>query len=227
MLVLSRPAEWDRNMRATSFELRFPTLTRLLLVGAAVCSYFLDRDDVVWRFIRDLPSRRPIEHACFFLAALLIGLGAVLCTHSRASSRRHSAEHRIGELLYAVGLASLLPLAGAVFLVLAESLRLLRLGSAEAREAVEASGRLPFTDFACRRPALGPPQESAAGRPRWGAAVRLEADRWGLFLTMIAFSLTLIDRLADVLAVASILVWLLVNAAMLCRAQTPTEAARS
>ncbi len=213
-------------MRATSFELRFPSLTRLLLVGVAVCSYFFDRDDVVWRFIRDPPSRRLLEHTCFFLAALLVGLGAILCTRSRAFARRHSAEHRAGELLYAAGLASLLPLAGAVFLVLAEAIRLLRLDSAEAQEAMGGSERRPFLDFACRRQALESLEGGSADRPHWGMAVCREADRWGLLFTMIAFSITLIDRLADVLAVASILVWLLVNAASFCKARTPVLAAR-
>jgi hypothetical protein len=43
---------------------------------------------------------------------------------------------------------------------------------------------------------------------------------------MIAFSITLIDRLADVLVVASVLAWLLLNVASYCRAEAPALATR-
>jgi hypothetical protein len=41
---------------------------------------------------------------------------------------------------------------------------------------------------------------------------RQEAVKWGLFVTMVVFVITLKDRLAEVLAAASFLIGLLVNA---------------
>jgi hypothetical protein len=158
-------------MRATNFELRYPTLTRVLLVGLAVCTYFLDRDDVIWRLIRNSPSSRMLEHAFFFLAAVLVGLGSVLCTRSRASSRRHSGEHRLGELAYAIGLGSLFPLSGAVFLVVTESIRLLRLGSAETPLSMESSRCLPFLICGDERRAAARFDPAMNASSQWSLAV--------------------------------------------------------
>ena len=96
-------------MKATAFEIRHATWIRLALILCAFATYAVDPDDVVWRFIRDLPSRRPLEHVAFAIATLLIGAGAMLCT--RAERIGESRGPRLlGEWLYAVGLASLAPL---------------------------------------------------------------------------------------------------------------------
>ncbi len=136
-----------------------------------------------------------LEHAIFLIATVLIGFGAALSTRARVAGA-----HRVqssGEILYVVGIASLLPLWGAVFLVAAESLRVLWVMPRE------GAGKpcLPASD----------PLVAGQAQNSWAAALRREADRWGIFLSMIAFSITLVDRLADVLLAASVLVWAILN----------------
>ena len=40
-------------MKATDFECRHQTLVHQLIVGAAFLTYLIDREDVVWRFVKD------------------------------------------------------------------------------------------------------------------------------------------------------------------------------
>jgi len=49
-------------LRATGFEFRHQMLLRQSILAAAFSTYLLDPDDVVWRFIRQYPSRRALEH---------------------------------------------------------------------------------------------------------------------------------------------------------------------
>ena len=117
-------------MQATDVELRHRELVRHLLVGASLATYFVDPDDVVWRFIKTSPSRRPLEHASFLVAAMLMCAGAAICTPAvaampsqsppvtlRSDRSRPYPSKQVGELLYALGLATLFPLAGAILLV--------------------------------------------------------------------------------------------------------------
>lgn len=48
-------------------------------------------------------------------------------------------------------------------------------------------------------------------RPTWGRAFRQESAKWGLFLTMIIFTILLRDRVAEILAAISVLVWVIPN----------------
>jgi hypothetical protein len=45
----------------------------------------------------------------------------------------------------------------------------------------------------------------------WRMALRKQAAKWGLAMTMIVFTLTLRDRIAEILAAASFLAWVLLN----------------
>lgn len=47
--------------------------------------------------------------------------------------------------------------------------------------------------------------------PQWGPSFRAQAIKWGLFLTIIVFSFRLVDRQADILIAASVLVAVLLN----------------
>lgn len=58
---------------------------------------------------------------------------------------------------------------------------------------------------------MGHTDRSNPERSGWAHGMRREAAKWGLVVTMIAFSITLIDRQADLMAAASYLVWLLLN----------------
>ncbi len=217
-------------MRASEFEVRHPILIRQLIIAAAFGTYLLDRDDVVWRFIKQYPNSKFLEHAFFLLATLLIGAGAAMCTLARASSRPAPARsahpvnpggpfhpssyaHQLGEWLFDVGLASLAPLCGCVLLIVGETIRPLR--PIRGLDPMAQQPRIQAASFAAAN--------DRASQLPWVSALRSEAAKWGLFVTMIVFTVTLIDRLAEWLAAASVLVWLLANLPAWTRgATTPT-----
>ena len=99
----------------------------------------------------------------------------------------------MGEWLYAIGLAALLPLWGCLLLITGESIRIVRL-------SLRSQQLPPDDDHADRGP----------DRP-WLLAIRRESVKWGIFGTMIIFSICLIDRVADYGILASLLVWALLN----------------
>jgi hypothetical protein len=193
-------------MKATDFEYRHQLLLHELIVGAAILTYLLDRDDIVWRFIKGGDHVRPMERWLFAVTTLLFGVSAYLCTLARASVGTESAHdggreglgpfyrlRLLGDFLYAVALATLMPLSGFCILMFFESIRLLRLS------------RL---DDALTRGRTTPPR---LWQPEWGKAFRREAIKWGLFLTMIVFTATLKDRIAEVLIGATVILWILLN----------------
>lgn len=178
-------------MKATVLEQRHAGLMRLCIYAVAFSAYFFDRDDVVWRFLRDSPLQRGLEHAAFVVATLMIGAGAWLCTRAEANAddlRRHSRGGLLGDWLYALGLSTLAPLWGCVILIAGESLRLLRLG------------------LAAR---LDDPQAMKARQ--WRNGFRRQAAKWGVLLTMLVFTFTLIDRVADDGIAASVALWAVLN----------------
>jgi len=180
-------------MKATGFEFRHQKLLHLLIVSAAACTYLIDGEDVVWRFVKNTATPHTSERAAFLAAAVLVAAGAVLCTWARAHEPAGQTAiapsilrlRYLGEFCYAIGLGSLLPLAGLVILVAGEGLRVLRLTG---RMADEAQHPISAAD--------GPP-------PQWSTGVRREAVKWGILLTMVVFVITLRDRYADVLVLAS------------------------
>jgi len=191
----------ELQIRATEFEIHHAKLLRRTLVAIAWATYLLDREDAVWRFIRQYPYRRLLEHFAFGIAAVLIGVAAALCTRAAASEPAEKVgpsagpfdrnnpfppAQLLGEWLYAIGLASLVPLLGSVLLVAGESIRVTRLGLL-VRKGHDAKLEQPIPGS------------------RWGRALRLQAVKWGVFLTMIVFAVTLVDRFADFGIVASIL----------------------
>jgi hypothetical protein len=178
-------------VQATQFEYRHPTLLSQLVIGLGLLTYLFDPKDLIWRFIEGYPNRRGLEHACFMAATLLIGTAALLCSLARGRNRsevdpKTTNSYRAGEVLYAIGLGTLMPLAGFILVVVGQTVRVLRLGPR----------RLD--------------QEESSGRG-WATAIRKEAAKWGLLLTMAIFSVTLVDRQADYLAAGSYLVWAVLN----------------
>jgi hypothetical protein len=157
------------------------------------------------------------------VATVFIVVGAAICTRARVCRRPGSAigvesyrhRHRsryFGDLLYAMGFASLFPLWGFIILVAGETLRVFRLIQQE-DSRIRNSLQHPLTSAS---PLLPPAAQELGSRLR--KAFRQEAVKWGLFLTMVVFVITLKDRLAEVLAVASFLVGLLLNAPIFSRA---------
>jgi len=192
-------------VRVTNFEIRHPILIHELIIFLGFSMYLLDREDIVWRFIKQSPNRRLLEHAFFFLAAILIGLGAAFCTRSRAKNEMTGmgAGNRklLGEWIFAIGLSSLAPLVGCILLIAGEGFRLLRLACGiESAQARNQSGAAPAD-----RSAL------PSSHSQWTGALRREAAKWGLFITICVFAMLLIDRLAEIMAGASVVVWMLMN----------------
>jgi hypothetical protein len=172
-------------MKASDFEVRHQRLLHQLLVLAAFLTYLVDRDDIVWLFIKNSGGHvRGRERAVFAIATMLFAVAAYLCTRARIHGRSRAGYR--GEFLYAIALGSLAPLAGFVILTAGEAIRLSRLaargGGFAEKEAIP-----------------------------WTEALRAQAVQWGLLLTMIAFTITLEDRVAEILAGLSVLVWITLN----------------
>lgn len=160
---------------------------------------FAIREDVVWRFIKNRGAEvRPLEHATFLVATVLVGVGAYLCTFSRIVAKdlpdwklhqRSPSHNYLGQFTYSVGLATLLPLAGFLMLTTGEAARLIRLLIHNAR-----------------------PKENVSNpEVHWATAARAEAVKCGLLISMTVFTVTLRDAYADYLIDASVLVGTLVN----------------
>ncbi len=148
------------------------------LLLAAVCTYANDRENVVWRFIKNTPAVRTYEHFCFALAAAALFVAIWIRTS-------HTADHRnreiLGALLQAFGIGSLMPLSGFVLLVSGE------LALAVLRYSLQQ-------------------KETPSGLTVSGASRSRLLGRWCVFLSMVIFSITLSDRLADLLFAGSGLV---------------------
>jgi hypothetical protein len=204
-------------MKATDFEYRHQTLTHQLIVVAAFLTYLIQNDDVVWRYVKHSAAPREMERSLFAVATLFIAVGAGICTWARAYRRPESTTgvgpnrylrhpQHFGDLLYAIGLGSLAPLWGFVILVTGETLRVYRL----IRRVDDHTQNFQQSPLSTPPPLANPIAKRLD--PQWGKAFRQEAVKWGILLTMIVFVISLKDRLAEVLAIASFLVGLFFNA---------------
>jgi uncharacterized membrane protein YidH (DUF202 family) len=181
-------------MKATSFESKHQNLLHLLLVGLALLTYFRDRVDIVWALIRSHPDRTLLEHTVFGVGALLLLGSAMLETWSHAHPRFRSSHPlpwpRI-LLVLAVGL--LLPFSGLIVLLVGETILILRLMLRDAQTVSHLEVR--YGDAAAD----------------WGAALRASASKWGLAVSATLFAWTLQDRVAEIGAAASFILWLALN----------------
>lgn len=201
-------------MEATDFEHRHQTLVHQLLVAAAVLTYLLDREDVVWRFVKDSPAPHSLERLVFLVATMFVATGAVICTRARAFraailstnvALRASLYRRqyLGEIFFSIGLGTLVPLSGFLILVFGDALRVFRLirrMSVVPQDPVSPAGLLLANS------------PTTSSKRAWLLAFRREAVKWGIFLTMVVFTTTQKDSHADILAAASFLVGLSLNA---------------
>jgi protein-S-isoprenylcysteine O-methyltransferase Ste14 len=211
-------------VRATDFEYRHQTLLHLLIVAISFLTYLFDRDDIVWALVRGQAHPRFLERLLFALATLFIGVSTVVRTWAGAypwppdpgfpPPFRRDGPYRylrnprqLANILFAIGLASLAPLWGFAFLIAGEAILALRLIERE-KEANDAES------VGLAAPIAAPPhvvQRSPPRLPVWGKAFRQESAKWGLLLTMIVFTSLLKDRVAEVLVVASFMVWIVLN----------------
>jgi hypothetical protein len=171
-----------------------------------------------------------IARMVFGSAALLLGLVATLRTwvaaYLRSEVVHDTALHtetlvadgpyrhvrnplHLGTFLMSVGLGFLASRSGFVVLVVGAAIRILRSIGPEGAELENQQGER-FPEFR-RVPRLFPsfrPRIPAAGlKPQWGQAFRGEAFMWGFFLTMVGFTITLQDRVAEMLAGATLVLW--------------------
>jgi Na+-transporting NADH:ubiquinone oxidoreductase subunit NqrB len=192
-------------------------------------TYLIQRDDVVWALVRGQSHPRLLERLFFGAATLLIGVSSAIRTWARACPERavigressFSRESRcdgpyryvsyplqIGNLLFSLGLGFLAPAVGFVLLVTGESVVCFRLIRREQElkhaESSQRFGPDSTQTLLSQRPLLGMGAS-------WGRAFREESAKWGLFVTMIVFTLLLRDRVAEVLAMLSFLIWVLLN----------------
>lgn len=197
-------------MQATGFENRHQTLLHLLVVGLAFLMYAVERDDVVWALIKHHTTYRALlERVVFGVGALMIMGSATLQTWARASvsftkDLTVAGPYRyvryplyVGRVLFALGIGLLAPAWGTAILLFGEMLLVARL-----------LGHDRAAGFSRKPQELDPARQAAAD---WAGALRKEVSKWGLAVTMIAFTLTLRDRVAELLAGASFLLWLALN----------------
>ncbi|MGO9325308.1 MAG: hypothetical protein ACLP07_12175 [Terracidiphilus sp.] len=198
--AFSNQASLDPSKRSP-FALRHPFLIHGILVVLCWLTYLLDQQDVVWRFIKGSPNSRLLEHLAFALAAVCIGRGVLLGAwpsgnrDGEVQTARSIRRRSLGEILHAVGIASLLPVSGSIVLVCAEALRSIHY----ARLRVAASTPLP----AARANAPNPGRKSAFPHLLLRHIAGICA-----FLSMLVFSITLSDRVADALFAATALAFI-------------------
>lgn len=185
-------------VKATEFEYRHQTLVHQLIIGAAFLTYLVDREDVVWRLVKNTAIPHTLERFVFIVATIFVAIGVGFCTWGRA----HRYPRYLGELCYAIGLGSLVPVGGFVILVGGEALRVFRLIRRHAQDSQQLALSVARS--------LSRPSAEETNRS-WRKAFRHEAVKWGILVTMIVFVITLKDRYAEFLAVASFLVGTLFN----------------
>ncbi len=177
-------------MRATDFEFRYRFWFIFLMFWAAFSFYWIDHRNAGVTLVRLLSSGRESEasvHAVFGLAALLVGIAALVRTWAAAylqSERVHDANLRtegvvadgpyrhlrnplyLGNLLLAVGMGLVASRTGFVILVLGHVIFLLRLIGREESELPGHAGRRVPGLLRRRAPALAvAPPPAARERP--------------------------------------------------------------
>lgn len=169
-----------------------------VILLSAICTYLVEPDDVVWQFIRGASNVRSLEHVCFAIAALILAISLWLrirvdTQRGDTKSDHGKARHQriASEFLQAVGIGSLMPLAGFLLLVVGETvLAVFRSGSKSDRPISQAT----------------PDPQSG-----WKELLSRDAGLCFAFLSMVIFSITLSDRLAEYLFAGSALVTILTN----------------
>ena len=165
------------------------------IVAISFSTYLFDGDNIVRRYIRESPASRQWEYFIFSLATLLVGAGAALCTWGQANSMPTMPgaqiprdgpnpfsryPNQIGDLLFAIEIATLAPLRGAVILVIGEALRNVRLilHLRENKSSPVLAGNGAFFSRAFSDSVQPVDTRSSALNPDWRMTFRHEAARW-------------------------------------------------
>jgi protein-S-isoprenylcysteine O-methyltransferase Ste14 len=212
-------------MKASEWEYHHQRLVHLLIVGVSFLTYLADPDDLVWALVRGRENARLLERVLFAVATILIGAGGALITwagayvappvggqrppvHRNGPYRYLRHPQHVGTLLFAAGLSFLTPLWGFVVLLAGKAAALLRLIQREQYLSRMESAGLVGPNVAQAASSREPLGEKG---PLWRNSFRQESAKWGMFLTMIVFTSLLQDRVGEVLAMVSLLVWALLN----------------
>lgn len=204
-------------MRATEFEFRHRFWFIFLLFWAGFSAYWLDHQgagEALVRLFVHSEDIRPAVHAVFWVAALLVGLAAVVRTWASAyleSERVHDANLRtegvvadgpyrhlrnplyLGNMLLAVGMGLLASRLGFLILVVGHAIFLLRLIGREESGLLATQGesyRAYFNAVPRLWPSLGSRVPASGIQPRWGQAFVGETFFWLLFAGMVYFAVT-------------------------------------
>ena len=224
-------------LKATEFEFRHRSLLSLVQVCLAFQMYVFDHANVVWHFFPwGTPRGAVLARLVFFCAAILAGAAASIRTWATAylgsnvvfdlnlhtdrlvadGPYRHVRNPLyLGTLLLSIGLGFLANRVGFLILVVGAVVRILRLIGREELELEQKQGAR-FVRFANTVPRLLPsifPRIPSSGLvPRWGQAFRAEAFMWGFFLTVAAFAITLRVRVAWMLGLLTLALWIMQRA---------------
>lgn len=220
-------------MQATEFEFRQRSLLNLIHFWISFQLYSFDHTNVVWALVHwNTPRGALLARLLFGFAALLLSVAAGIRTWAAAYLRtavvHDTALHTetlvadgpyrhvrnplyLGTFLMTLGIGCLASRLGFVFLVTGAALRIVRLVGREEAELGSQQGE-KYAVF-CHRvprfiPSLAPRLPASGNKPEWGQAFRGEAAMWGFFVMMLAFTVTLTDRVAWTLGGATLLVWL-------------------
>jgi hypothetical protein len=176
---------------------RLSFIIRVALIVVGLSTYFIDPDDVVWRFVKAASHARVLEHICFGTAAAILGLALLLKMKASVDATKqeiHDPSRIRGaavSLLEAIGIGSLLPLPGFLLLVLGDlGVSLLLYGLHPTAEDPEAR--------------LDSHRNLQAFR--WRDALATHLGLCCAFFSMLLFSVMLIDRVADVLFAVTALI---------------------
>jgi protein-S-isoprenylcysteine O-methyltransferase Ste14 len=221
-------------MKATEFEFRHRSALNLIHFWIAFQAYSIDRTNVVWAFVPwNNAHGALLARIIFGFGALLVGAAAAIRTWAAAYLRTdvvHDTKLHtetlvadgpyryvrnplyLGTFLLSIGLGLLASRLGFAILAVGAAIRILRLIGREEAELEKERGE-SFREFCRRVPRLLPslrPRVPASGlKPQWGQAFRGEAFMWGFFITMVAFTITLQDRVAEILAGVTLGLWFL------------------
>ena len=171
---------------ATDFESRHRTLLHLLLVGLALMTYLFSPDDIVWALVRHHSDAHSLERMAFAVGAIVMLGSAALETWTTAFPVVNG--QLLARLLAAVALGLLLPPSGAMILLCGEALLISRLLLRNRKKGIAQSAQ----------------QDSSVA---WKSGFRNAASKWGLAASMLLLALTLQDRIAEIAAALSFLLW--------------------